>query len=177
MIGTRPPPPCSIYSHPRALRPAFPMKPPQPQLQPWGPVASLSQIESQILLGRGNREAQEEWMARLCHVMSADEWSEPKRHQAKSKVFMTDTEFAVILVWNGIFQKSESPVNISGSFGENLSLFARTLSSRFPTFECFNAFPSLISRFSLRLFLAPAFFTFFESACVPSRLSWLASLD
>lgn len=54
------PPPHSIYSCPRALRPAFPTKPPQPQLQPWGPGASLSQIESQILLGRGNREAQEE---------------------------------------------------------------------------------------------------------------------
>lgn len=172
-----PPPPSaprSIYSRPRALRPAFPTKPPQPQFQPWGPGASLSQIESQILLGRGNREAQEEWMARLCHVMSADEWSEPRRRQAKSRVFMTDSEFAVIFVWNGIFQKS---VALALIWRKSEPIHPGKLSSRFPTFECFNAFPGLISRFSLQLFLAPAFFTFFESACVPSRLSWLASLD
>lgn len=73
-----PPPPslrCSVYSHPHTLRAAFPTKPPQPQPQPWGPRASLSQIESQILLGRRNHEAQDEWMARLCRVMLADEWS------------------------------------------------------------------------------------------------------
>lgn len=38
---------------------------------------------SQILLGRGNREAQDEWMARLCHVMSSDEWSGLKGRQVR----------------------------------------------------------------------------------------------
>lgn len=84
-----PPPHHGVYSHPRALHPAFPTKPPQPELQPWGPAASLSQIESQILLGRGNHEAQDEWMARLCHVSVCWWMARAQRTAAKSTAFRT----------------------------------------------------------------------------------------
>lgn len=40
------------------------------------PRASLSQIESQILLGR--RGCGSGWMVLVCHVMSADEWPGPR---------------------------------------------------------------------------------------------------
>lgn len=103
------PPHRSVYSRRHSLRPAFPAIPPQPELQPWGPVASLSQIESQILLGRGNREAQDEWMARLCHVSVCWWMVRVKRTvsggAAKSRVFSTLRCFAVILVLNLIFKK------------------------------------------------------------------------
>lgn len=104
-----PPCPFPAFIHlcmPSALS-AFPTKPPQPELQPWGPVASLSQIESQILLGRGNREAQDEWRARLCHV-SVCWWMVRAQRTAsggaaKSRVFRILCYSAVNLVLNVIF--------------------------------------------------------------------------
>lgn len=109
---------CGIYSRPCTLRPAFPTKLLQSELQLWGPAASLSQIESQILLGRGNREAQDEWMARLCHVSVCWWMVRPQRaasgRAARSRVFRTSRYSAVILVLNVIFQKSPKlPVGFS----------------------------------------------------------------